>query len=108
MNEQIIVELLQNLSTRFELMESKLEDLAGRLDGQGTADKDFYTVSEAADAMARAPYTVREWCRLGRLNATKALSGRGIDGEWRISHEEVQRWRREGLLPVERPYRHVS
>jgi hypothetical protein len=106
MNDETIISLLERLSTRCEAIESTLDELLGRFDGQ--QGREYYTVNEAAEAMGRAPYTVREWCRLGRLNASKALSGRGIDGEWRISKEEMQRWRREGLLPVVRPYRHVS
>ena len=69
--------------------------------------KESYSPAEVAQILNKKPYTVREWCRLGRLNATKALSGRGIDGEWRISREEILRWQKEGLLPVDRPYRHV-
>lgn len=106
MSDDAVVSLLEELSSRCEAIESTLGELLSRFDGQPA--RDYYTVTEAAEAMGRAPYTVREWCRLGRLNASKALSGRGIDGEWRISNEEMQRWRREGLLPVERPYRHVS
>jgi hypothetical protein len=106
MNNQVLIHLLQKLSSQYEAIESTLRELVGRFDSQQS--REFYTVTEAAEAMQRAPYTVREWCRLGRLNASKALSGRGIDGEWRISSEEMRRWRREGLLPLERPYRHVS
>ena len=105
MQDDIVLELLQRQAERVSAMESVLQQLIQRIVSQ--PQKEFHTVTEAAELMDRAPYTVREWCRLGRLNASKALSGRGIDGEWRISAEEIQRWQREGLLPVERPYRHV-
>lgn len=106
MNDESIVSRLEELSSRFEAIELNLEKLLSRFDG--AHDKEWYTVTEAAEAMGRAPYTVREWCRLGRLHASKALSGRGIDGEWRIGRDELQRWRREGLLPTPHPYRHIS
>lgn len=62
--------------------------------------KESYTTHEVAKLLGKKPYTVREWCRLQRVNATKALYGRGADDEWRISHEELQRIQNEGLLPV--------
>jgi hypothetical protein len=61
--------------------------------------KEFYSISEAAKILRRRPYTVREWCRLGRVKGQKAHSGRGLDEEWRISHEELTRIQNEGLLP---------
>lgn len=62
--------------------------------------KDWYTTSEVAQILGKRPYTVREWCRLGRVTADKALSGRGLDEEWRISHDEIERIRNSGLLPL--------
>jgi len=105
MDSDRVFDLLQRQAERVRAIESALQQLLQKIDGE--QPKDFHTVTEAAELMGRAPYTVREWCRLGRLNATKALSGRGIDGEWRISREEILRWQKEGLLPVDRPYRHV-
>ena len=61
--------------------------------------KDYYTTAEVAAILHRAEWTVREWCRLGRVNAEKRLCGRGRSQEWIISHEELQRIRNEGLLP---------
>jgi hypothetical protein len=64
--------------------------------------KDWYTTAEAARILERAEWTVREWCRLGRVNADKRPCGRGRSQEWIISHEELQRIRNEGLLPDSR------
>lgn len=61
--------------------------------------KDFYTTNEAAEILQRAEWTVREWCRLGRVNADKRACGRGRSQEWMLSHAELQRIRNEGLLP---------
>jgi hypothetical protein len=67
--------------------------------------KDYYTTAEAAEILNRAEWTVREWCRLGRVNADKRPCGRGTSQEWIISHEELQRIRNEGLLPDPRAIR---
>jgi hypothetical protein len=70
--------------------------------------KEWYTTAEVAAILKKAEFTVREWCRLGRIHANKKASGRGTAGEWIISHEELVRIRNHGLLPDERPYRHVN
>lgn len=61
--------------------------------------KECYTTAEAAAILGRRPFTVREWCRHGRVNAVKADCGRGASDEWRISRAELDRIRNDGLLP---------
>ncbi len=61
--------------------------------------KDWYTTEEFARLTGKAEFTVREWCRLGRINAQKRHSGRGAFAAWVVSHAELQRYGREGLLP---------
>ncbi|HMF11674.1 MAG TPA: helix-turn-helix domain-containing protein [Gemmataceae bacterium] len=61
--------------------------------------RDWYSTEEAANFLGRAEFTVREWCRLGRVKAEKRMSGRGAHAAWVISHDELQRYQREGLLP---------
>jgi Helix-turn-helix domain len=61
--------------------------------------KDWYATPEVAKLLGRAEYTVREWCRQGRIRAKKKPCGRGKGGEWLVSHEEVVRLRSEGLRP---------
>jgi len=65
--------------------------------------KDWYCTSEIAEILGKSEFTVREWCRLGRLKAEKRMSGRGAYPAWVISHAELQRYQREGLLPFRRP-----
>jgi excisionase family DNA binding protein len=67
--------------------------------------KDYYTTKEVAELLGKKEYTVREWCRLGRVGAIKLGHGRGNEGEWRIPHEALECYQREGLLP---PSRHAQ
>ena len=61
--------------------------------------KDWFAAAEVAKMLGRAEYTVREWCRQGRIRAKKKPCGRGKGGEWLVSHEEFVRLSNEGLLP---------
>ena len=65
--------------------------------------KEYYTVEEFAALVGRECYTVREWCRLGRIKADKKQSGRGKYPLWVIPHAEVLRYEKAGLLPIQRP-----
>lgn len=64
--------------------------------------KEWYSTTEIAEILDRADYTVREWCRQGRIRAKKKPCGRGKGGEWLVSHEELTRLKNEGLLPLDR------
>ena len=63
---------------------------------------DWYDIDEFARLVEKAPFTVREWARLGRIHANKRRSGRGAHPAWVVSHAELERYRREGLLPFPR------
>ena len=62
-----------------------------------------YTVEQFAALVGRKPFTVRQWCNLGRVNAQHSMTQTGLSNRWVISHEEYNRFLREGLLPVPRP-----
>ncbi|MGO9597028.1 MAG: hypothetical protein ACLP7Q_03310 [Isosphaeraceae bacterium] len=81
------------MEDRLDRIESMLQQLVER-----QAAKDFYTPEEFARLIGREAFTVREYCRLGRIRAQKKASGRGKHAAWAISHEELQRYQREGLL----------
>jgi hypothetical protein len=83
-----------NIEARLERMESLLKSLIER-----ATIKDWYSTAEVARLLDRAEYTVREWCRQGRIRAKKKPCGRGKGGEWLVSHDEFERLRNEGLLP---------
>ena len=86
---------------------TKIESLLASLVEQRII-KEWYSTAEVATILGKAEFTVREWCRLGRVHAEKKKSGRGVASEWIVSHAELMRIRNEGLLPDPRPYRHVK
>lgn len=65
--------------------------------------REWYTTEQFANAVGLAEFTVREHCRLGRLNAEKRQSGRGAHCTWALSHQELLRYQQHGLLPPQRP-----
>jgi hypothetical protein len=60
--------------------------------------REWYTTQEFAQAVGKAEFTIREYCRLGRLKAEKRHSGRGAHPQWVLSHAELLRYQKEGLL----------
>ncbi len=64
--------------------------------------RQWYSVGECAGIVCRSEFTCREWCRKGRIAAFKKGSGRGAHFAWAISHDELIRYQREGLLPAGR------
>ncbi|CAN5911948.1 hypothetical protein BH23PLA1_BH23PLA1_39740 [soil metagenome] len=92
-DDQDIVALLGRVSKR-------LDELHEMIRTQRTV-KDWYAIDEFAALVGKAEFTCREWARLGRIHAEKRRSGRGKHAAWVISHDELQRYRREGLLPLE-------
>ena len=120
----LTVELGQASSDRLARLEAFLDDIAARLSqvqeqqvamaatlaefrdvvvGQRTI-KDWYSPEEVAEILKKQPYTVREWCRYRRINARKRPTGRGDAKEWEISHEELERIKSHGLLPISAKY----
>jgi hypothetical protein len=86
------------LEERLERIESLLVSLIER-----EQIREWYSVEEFARTVGRAEFTCREWCRYGRIRAEKKASGRGAYASWAISHAELLRFQREGLLPLRRP-----
>lgn len=82
------------LEQRLERIEAMLAALV-----EGQQVRQWYSVEAFAKRVSRTPFTVRDWCRRGRILAFKQSSGRGAHAAWAISHEELQRFQREGLRP---------
>ena len=88
-------EIAESVEEQLAHIRALLEILVGR-----QQLKDFYTTAEVGDILGKSEYTVREWCRQGRVRASKRACGRGKSKEWAVSHDELTRLRNEGLLPV--------
>jgi hypothetical protein len=87
-------EVHEDVAERLQRIEQMLELLI-----QQRTIKEWYTTAEIAKILGKAEFTVREWCRLKRIHATKKECGRGVSSEWIISHEELVRIQNHGLLP---------
>lgn len=77
---------------RLERMEAMLALLVERQQA-----REWYSIEQFSLIVGRSVLTCREWCRLGRIAAVKQGSGRGAHAAWAISHDELQRYQREGL-----------
>jgi len=88
---------MNSIEERLEKIEAMLVVLVER-----QQVREWYSVAEFARIVGRAEFTVREGCRHGRIRAQKKESGRGAYPSWAISHGELLRYQREGLLPVQR------
>ena len=88
----------QELDERLMRIETMLATLIER-----QQVRDWYTTQEFAVAVGKAEFTIREYCRLGRLRAEKRQSGRGSYPQWVLSQVELDRYRKSGLLPIQRP-----
>ena len=85
------------LEERLERIETMLVALVER-----HSAREWYSVEEFSRIVGRSEFTVREWCRLGRIRADKKLSGRGAHARWVVPHAELLRYQKEGLLPNQR------
>ncbi len=86
---------MNDLLERLQRIEAKLDSIVSQQTIQ-----EFYSTVQVAQLLDRSTYSVREWCRLGRVRAEKRRCGRGNTREWMVSHAELLRIRSEGLLPL--------
>lgn len=84
----------EEIADRLERIERTLQQLVTQ-----KTIKEWYSTAEVAEILGKAEFTVREWCRLGRIWASKRNCGRGNSKEWMIGDEELTRIQNEGLLP---------
>jgi hypothetical protein len=94
LEDGVAVERLEEVIARLDRIEATLVALVER-----ETVKDWYTTEQFARVVGKAEFTCREWCRHGRVRAEKRQSGRGAYPAWVISHDELLRYQREGLLP---------
>ena len=86
-NQQKLLEELKQLKAQLNSTQSPVNSL-----------KSFFSTTEVAKKVGKKVYTVREWCRLGRIHANKRVTGFGDSYQWEISAEEVERYQNHGLL----------
>lgn len=86
---------MNNIEDWLERIEAKVNVLVER-----QQIRDWYDVAEFAAAVGKAEFTVREWARFGRIRGEKRQSGRGKYLGWRFAHSELERYRKDGLLPL--------
>lgn len=89
---------LADIEARLGRIEAALRKLT-----EAQPQKETYSTKEAGRILQLAPYTVREYCRQGRLRATQTRGGRGNRREYRLTQAEITRYQSEGLLPNGRP-----
>jgi excisionase family DNA binding protein len=100
------LDLLPGLEARLSGIEILLAQILEFL-AAPKVPRERYTVEEVAEMLDKSPYTVREWCREGRINATKRPERRGGAELWNISAAEVARYKDEGLMTPD-PYRNTG
>lgn len=90
---------MNQVAAKLEALARQVDSLTRKVDAllveQG--EKEWYSTEEVALLVRRAPWTVREWCRHGRVRAKKLA---GTD-KWSIGREELRRLQAEGLRPQE-------
>src|SRR5437870_1445503 len=65
-------EQIDHLGERLGGMEPTLRELHDLVSSQSTV-KDWYSTVELANLLDKAEFTVREWCRRGRIHAQKKV-----------------------------------
>jgi len=91
-----------DLEHRLDVIEQKLDRLLVALEeARATQTRTAFSVEEVAGLLGKHVFTVREWCRLGRINASKRGQRRGRVELWSIAAGEVERIKNEGLLPLD-------
>ena len=80
------MEKLFDILTRIESQNLEILARLDRLESK-PPQKEWWSPEELAGILHRKPFTVREWCRLGRIPAEKDKYSR----LWRVADPEAQR-----------------
>lgn len=96
-----LIEALALLNEQVGQLLTAKNSIASTASSQLEDGRAWYSTEEAATLLGKAPFTVRAWCRNGRIEARKREAGRGKWGEWEVSAEEIARYRDHGLLPAD-------
>lgn len=91
--------LMGSVHQQLTQIADRLGRIESSMDAKNLNKKEWYSTLEVANILGKSDFTVREWCRKGRINAKKQESGRANSKSWAISSEELTRFQSEGLLP---------
>lgn len=86
--------LADEIINRLTRVEIKLDTLM-----QMPRKKEAYTTEEFAKLVDLAVFTVCKYTREGQIRAYRAQQRHGHFNSWRITHEELLRFRNEGPCP---------
>ena len=96
-------ESIQSLQEEIRLVRDDLE----KRPVTPPSPQEWFSTSDASKLLQKSEYTVRQWCNEGRINAVKREERRGGSALWKISVEDVTRYKDEGLLPLDPSRNHV-
>lgn len=99
-----ICPLLPQVLARLDELTDLVHRLQAKLHKPNVEEPDTLCVQHAAELLSRAPFTVRQWCRTGRIKAHRARSGRGPYAEWRIPMDSIRSYQKDGLLDPSNRY----
>jgi hypothetical protein len=97
--------LLLLILSQLEQLKSEFAKLCERIAQSTSEMPEVMTVKQVSLYLEKAPFTVREWCRHGRIKSHRA-SKRGRYSEYRISADAIRYYLEHGLLPSNTSYRH--
>ena len=101
---QRVFELLADVEAHLSKIEQQLEAVTVHDDKPAKPERQYYGVAEFAKLVNRSEYSVREWCRLHRINAEKCEAGHGDSKAWKIPASELARYLDHGLLLIPSKY----
>jgi hypothetical protein len=76
--EDCTTQQVKELVERIASLEATIAELRDIICRQNQTIKEAYNRAEVANILGKRPDTVREWCRLQRINAYKAMCGRAV------------------------------
>jgi excisionase family DNA binding protein len=84
---------VEELDQRLAAIETSCARILALLQGGGGPPPtgDLYTPAEAARLLRRSTWTIREWCRTGKVRALRTGFTRGKAHEWAIPAAEVEK-----------------
>ena len=86
---------------RLDRLEAKLDSLVDLLTkSRHSQDRRWFSAAEFASETGMTRQVVSRYCKQGRLKGVRSEARRGPRKEWRLSVDEVRRYKEQGLLPA--------